>query len=302
MLVEPAAMPEVPLLHTEVMPLRLALAVLAAFVALAASASAASHVVVIVMENKEYGQVIGSRSAPYVNSLARRYTSATSFYGVRHPSLPNYLALIAGSTLGVTSDCTGCQQGETSIVDQLETAGVPWKAYMQGMPSACFRGRSSGVYVKRHNPFMYFDRVANDPARCAKVVPARRLTADLRNDALPTFAWLTPGLCADTHDCSVAQGDRYLSKVVPPIIDALGPHGFLVLTWDEGSSNRRGGGRIPTILAGPDVKRRHSYRRTATHYATLATIEDALALPRLRRAAHATPLSEAFTRPPALRP
>jgi hypothetical protein len=297
------------------MPLRILLAAVAALLVAscgsadggartsrAADAAAGSHVVVIVMENKEYGQVIGSRSSPYVNSLARRYASATRFYGVRHPSLPNYLALTAGSTLGVHSDCTGCQQGATSIVDQLEDGGISWKAYMQGMPSACFKGASAGgVYAKRHNPFMYYRRVAGDPQRCAKVVPARRLTSDLRAGTLPTFAWLSPGLCADTHDCSVAQGDRYLKRTVPPLLKALGPSGFLVLTWDEGTSNARGGGRIPTIVAGPQVRRGARLATTFTHYSTLATIEDALALPRLANAAHAGPLDAAFTRTPALR-
>lgn len=266
-----------------------------------AAADPTSHVVVIVMENKEHGQVIGSRSSPYVNSLARRYAAPTRYFGTRHPSLPNYFALTAGTTFGVHTNCTRCEQSGPSIVDQLEDAGVSWKAYMQGMPSACFKGVSRGVYVKRHDPFMYYRRVTGDPKRCAKVVPAGRLTSDLANDRLPTFAWLTPGLCADTHDCSVAAGDRYLSRTVPPLLEALGPSGFLVLTWDEGTSNRGGGGRIPTIVAGPQVRRGARPSTRYSHYSTLATIEDALALPRLANARNAQPLDAAFSAPPRLR-
>src|ERR1043165_9181643 len=79
-----------------------------------------SHVVTIVMENKEFGDVIGSPDAPYVNRLARRYGLATASYGVRHPSLPDYLALTSGSTHGIESDCTDCHVAARNIVDQLE--------------------------------------------------------------------------------------------------------------------------------------------------------------------------------------
>jgi hypothetical protein len=246
-----------------------------------------SHVFVIVMENKEYGDVIGSPSSPYVTALARRYASATGFFGVRHPSLPNYFALTAGTTFGVTSDCTDCQQSGQNIVDQLEAAGVSWKAYMGGMPSACFKGASSGQYAKKHDPFMYYPRVADNPARCAKVVPEAELSRDLAAGRLPTFAFLSPGLCDDTHDCALDQGDRYLLRAVPPILSALGPRGYLVLTWDEGTSNRgccgglADGGQIATVIAGAGVRRSASLAGPYTHYSTLRLIEDSLGLPRL---------------------
>jgi phosphatidylinositol-3-phosphatase len=266
--------------------------------------SATSHVVVIVMENKEYGDVIGSSSSPFVNSLARRYASATGFFGERHPSLPNYLALTAGTTFGVDSNCTGCQQDGESIVDQLEATGVSWKAYMGGMPSACFKGAFSGQYAKKHNPFMYYRRVADDPARCAKVVPESVLASDLRAGRLPAFAFLTPGLCDDTHDCGLEQGDRYLARVVPALLAGLGPRGYLVLTWDEGTSDRgccgglASGGRIPTIIAGPGVKRGASLPGPYTHYSILRLIEDSFGVPRLREAGRleVKSLGDAFTR------
>jgi hypothetical protein len=263
----------------------------------------ASHVFVIVMENKEYGDVIGSSSSPYVNALARRYASATGFYGVRHPSLPNYLALTAGTTFGVTSDCTDCQQSGESIVDQLEAAGVTWKAYMGGMPSACFKGASAGQYAKKHDPFMYYNRVADNPARCAKVAPESELSRDVVAGRLPTFAFLSPGLCDDTHDCSTGSGDRYLLRAVPPILSALGPRGFLVLTWDEGVSNKgccgglADGGQIATVIAGAGVRRGASLPGPYTHYSTLRLIEDSLRLPRLANAGNVQvkSLGAAFT-------
>src|SRR3954462_4674897 len=93
-----------------------------------------SHVVMIVMENKEYDDVIGSPDAPYINRLARRYGLATASYAIRHPSLPNYLALTGGSTFGIDSDCTDCHVSGRNIADQLEDAHRSWGGFMEGLP------------------------------------------------------------------------------------------------------------------------------------------------------------------------
>jgi hypothetical protein len=253
-------------------------------------APTSSHVVTIVMENKEYGQVIGNRDAPYVNRLARRYGLATRSYGVRHPSLPDYLALTSGSTHGIDSDCTDCHVAARNIVDQLEAAHLSWKAYMEDMPTPCFRGAGAGGYAKKHNPFAYYDDVAADARRCRRVVPFGQLSADLRHGALPAYAFVSPNLCDDTHDCGVAAGDRFLARLVPVLLRALGPQGYLVLTWDEGSSDRgccggSQGGRIATIVAGPLVRRGARDAHPLDHYGVLGTVEDTLGLPKLGAAA-----------------
>jgi phosphatidylinositol-3-phosphatase len=270
--------------------------------------SAASHVVVVVMENAEYGDVIGSRAAPYVNSLARRYGLAEASFAITHPSLPNYLALTSGSTHGVSSDCTDCGVSAANVADQLEAAGVSWGAYLEDAPSPCFRGSSAGGYAKKHNPFLYYTDIARSPSRCARLVGFDRLAVDLRAGRLPRFAWVSPNLCDDGHDCGVAAGDRFLARTLPALLRELGPHGFLVLTWDEGSSDGgccgvARGGRIATILAGPDVRRGARLRAPVDHYGVLATIERAFSLPALAGAAdpRAGSLTPLFARPPHLR-
>jgi phosphatidylinositol-3-phosphatase len=248
--------------------------------------SASSHVAVIVMENHEFGSVIGSRAAPYTNRLARRYGLATASFGVRHPSLPNYLALTSGSTHGITSDCTGCSVAARNIADTVQAAGLSWKAYLEDLPRPCFTGASSGDYAKKHNPFAYYVDIASRPQRCRREVPFGRLSADLRRGRLPAYAFVAPNLCHDTHDCSVATGDRFLRRVVPSLLRGLGPHGFLVVTYDEGASDAgccggSAGGRIPTIVAGPDVRRGARDARPVDQYGVLRTIESALRLPLL---------------------
>lgn len=255
-----------------------------------APAGPPAHIAVIVMENEEYGGVIGSSSAPYINALARRYALATGMYAITHPSLPNYLALTGGSTFGINSDCTDCSVGATSIVDELARAHVSWRAYMEDLPSPCFTGPGAGEYAKKHDPFAYYNRITTNPERCRNIVPLTRLSADERSGTLPRFVWITPNLCHDMHDCSVSTGDRFLSTLVPPLLRALGPRGLLFLTWDEGSSDSgccrlASGGHIVTIVAGPGAKARARLAKPTDHYSVLQTIEDLLGLERLRGAA-----------------
>jgi hypothetical protein len=248
------------------------------------------HIAVIVMENHEYGDIVGSRSAPYINSLARRYALARGMYAITHPSLPNYLALTGGSTFGISSDCTDCSVRATSLVDQLAAAHLSWRAYLEGLPHACFTGPSAGDYAKKHDPFAYYIRVTSDPARCANIVPLSRLAADERAGTLPRFMWISPNLCHDMHDCSVSTGDRFLAGLVPALLRALGPRGLLFLTWDEGSSDDgccrlASGGHIVTIVAGGGARPRARLSTPTDHYSVLQTTEDLLGLRRLRGAA-----------------
>jgi hypothetical protein len=177
---------------------------------------------------------------------------------------------------------------------------------MEGMPRRCYRGAQHGRYVKKHNPFAYFDTVMNRPRRCNRIVPGTELQQDLDRGRLPSFAFVKPDLCNDTHDCPVAVGDRYLSELVPPLLEQLGPRGFLVLAWEEGTSDKgccggtARGGRVAAVIAGPTVRRGSRPRTRLSHFSTLRTIEDFFGLRHLRLAGARTtrPLDAAFTRPP----
>lgn len=248
-----------------------------------------THIFVILMENKESDSVIGASQAPYINSLAQHYAMAANYFGVAHPSLPNYLELLGGSTFGITSDCTDCFVNAPNLVDQLETAHKSWKAYMEDMPSPCFVG-SSGDYAQKHNPFVYFDDIRNNPARCKNVVPLSALSSDLTNKTLPDFVWITPNLCHDTHDCSVSTGDNWLKGFLPQIFNAPGwQSSALFLLWDEGGSNAgccqiAQGGHIPMLLISPLVEPGFVSSVNYDHASTLLTIEQAWRLPPLKDA------------------
>jgi hypothetical protein len=282
---------------------------LVAFLAFATSGAAAasrerdlSRVALVVLENREYDEVIGNPEAPYLNHLAARGALATNYFGVSHPSLPNYLALLGGSTFEITENCTECIVAGPNLATQLSRAGISWRAYMGGMPYPCYPGDGYGAYAKRHDPFMYFPTITSRPDRCANVVPEERLTAALDRHRLPAFSWLSPDLCHDAHDCKLGAADYHLYVLLPRLIRQLGPHGLLIVTFDEGLSEsgcceRGHGGWVATILVGPDVPHGKLVRLPADHYSLLATLEDAFGLSRLRNARGADRLPLALPLP-----
>jgi hypothetical protein len=248
-----------------------------------------SRVALLVLENREEGQVVDPRRAPYLTALAHRYAESSDGHALTHPSLPNYIGLVTGRTAGIKNDCvpSKCSVSGQSLVDQLEEAGVSWRAYMESMPRPCFHyaGDELGRYAQRHNPFAYLTRVWRRPERCHKVVPLSRLRADVRS-GLPRFSWITPNLCHDMHDCGVTAGEAWLRRTVPSLLRALGPRGLLIITFDEGTTNAgccdvAAGGRIVTVLAGPGARRGAVSTKPVDHYSTLATVEAVLGLSRL---------------------
>lgn len=250
-----------------------------------------SHVFVIVMENQEYGAIIGNASAPYINRLATTYGLGTQYYAVGHPSLPNYLALAAGSTFGITTDCQTCYVNSPNLADQIEASGRTWKAYMEGMPSPCLIG-SAYPYAQKHNPWIYFDDIRTNAARCqSHVVPFTQFGTDLASGNAPNFVWITPNMCNDMHDCSVSSGDAWLAQQVPAILNSAAwrSGGVLFIMWDEGTSSAgccttAAGGRVAMLVVSPLAKAGYQSTVPETHYSWLRTIEDAWRLPPLNGA------------------
>ena len=247
----------------------------------------------IAFENKEYGDVIGADDAPTFNRLARDYGLLTNYCGVTHPSLPNYLALVSGSTHGITDDCTGCAVGGRSLADSLDTVHRTWKTYAEGLPRVGFTGGEAGRYAKKHNPFAYFTRVTGNPVRLAQIVPLNQLGRDLANRRLPDFSLVVPDLCHDIHDCSVATGDRWLKGFLPRVLSSPQlRRGVVFIVFDEGdgADDTGGGGHTAALAVGPTVRRGARATAPLSHYGLLRTIEDAWSLPRLGHSRSAQPI------------
>lgn len=266
------------------------------------------HIFVIVLENKSYEKVIGNPQASYLNSLAQQYGRAKFSYGIRHPSLPNYLALIGGDTFGIATNCTDCTIAQPSLVDLLEASGKSWAAYMESMPSPCFLGDAPPLYRQKHNPFIYFDSIRNDPARCDKIVPFTQFEQDIRANSLPNFVWITPNMCNDAHDCGLKTMDGWLRTWVGAILQspAWRENGVLFLTFDEGAEPDQSGcceyaagGRITTLVISPMGKPGFASDIPYSHYSLLRTIATSWRLPLLGKAACecSHPMSDFFNTP-----
>jgi hypothetical protein len=202
------------LLRTKLSRLVAGLALVGALVVPAASATAATsrsgehaavkRIFVIMLENHSQSTVIGDPNAPYITSLAHTYGEATNYYGVTHPSQPNYVAAITGRLdINRMNDVATNHYDWTNLVDQLEANGRTWGAYMDTMPSAGYTGftapGSVALYTNKHNPFVLMDDVLSSPARLAKIKPYTDLATDLNSPGAPQFVWISPNQCNDMH-------------------------------------------------------------------------------------------------------
>lgn len=255
------------------------------------------HALVVVFENKERGEVVGNPAAPTFAALARQYATISAYEAVAHPSLPNYLALVSGSTQGIHSDCTSCLVRATNLADILQRAGLSWKTYAEGLPRPGFTGASAGLYAKKHDPFLYFGDIAHDPSRRARVVPLGQLRRDLAAGRLPDFALVIPNLCHDMHDCPVASGDQWLRRTIVPLLrEPALARSVVFVVFDEGATDTGGGGQVAALALGPLVRPGSHSKRQTNHYGLLRTLEDAWGLSPLGHSAEARPITGIWQR------
>jgi hypothetical protein len=259
-----------------------------------------THIFLIVMENHEIGSIIGSPDAPYFSQLAAQHAMADQYYGLGHPSLANYLALISGHTDGIRDDENPSAPGHTltepTIAESLQAKGMTWKTYQEDMPTPCYMRDTAGTtYAIKHNPFLYFQSIRSDPAKCNQVVPLTQLDTDLQSGNVPNFSFITPNLIHDMHDGTVAGGDEWLAGFLPKLLesDAYKQNGLIFITFDEGTTNDgccgyADGGRIPLIALAPNGQAGQHATAPASQYDLLRTIEDLWGLDRLGHTADPT--------------
>ncbi len=286
---------------------------LAAIFKTRAAAPPPPHLMVIVEENREYRSIIGSSNAPYINSLATTYRSATNWYAVQHTSQNDLLELLSGSNQGLP---IGVPYSATTLVDEQHTNGIPWRAYMESMPSNCFKGRTAdGLYQAKHNPFSYFTNYNSTKSTgwCKStnlstegVLPypgSTALVSTLNGPNAPAFVWITPNACNDMHgDTNIGStcassttsqltkaGDTWLSSNIGPVISSqwFSQNGIIIITWDEGTTKQgccgltTPGGHIATIVVTSKNKGLGKFTSYGDHYGTLAAIENAYGVPLL---------------------
>jgi phospholipase C len=235
------------------------------------------HVFVIMMENTSYNDLLSASNpnTTFIQQLAADNGLATNYFGVTHVSLPNYIAATSGSNWGSNSDAVAQAPlfDHQNLVDQLETAGVSWKAYMEGLPFAgdLVSQTPDGLYVRKHNPFLMYPDVYNNPTRADNVVPLTQLSTDLATGNVPRFVWITPNICNDMHGGATScpfpssptdalqaalyqDGDNFLRTWVDAITHskAWTGHSAIFITWDEGGFEDESPFGPTDISPGPD--------------------------------------------------
>jgi phospholipase C len=333
---------------------RIALATLVVTLASKASADERpvpgyDHIFVIVEENHTSDQVMGSGKAPTLDRLAAQYGVATNFYAQTHPSEPNYVAMIAGDTLGIRDDdafdckpkvtTEGCEDADSDdyvdhtvytpgFMDQLQQRGLTWKGYFEDIPKAGSLdvrsplqdtpepGKPRSLYAAKHNPFLNFKSVRQDPRRAEHIVGFEALEADVAAGKLPNFAFIVPNQCNDMHglvgahvpwSCLyinqsrlVERADKRLASLIDMLVKTPAWTGntntAIVITFDENDSgssgdhpegccgsgpndpHNPGGGWIATIVMTNHGPRGLKDPTPYNHYSLLRTMEQAFGI------------------------
>src|SRR5947199_19278 len=159
------------------------------------------QLVVVLMENHDLADIYGP--ATYMTQLADQYGLAQHWESITNPSQPNYIALIGGSTFGVSGDGNSPNLNHPTIVDIIEASGHTWKAFAEDAS-----GSGCGLNPPRgedHFPFLSYTTITGNSARCANLLPGSSNEVIAALNAGTNFIWLTPNDCNNMHSCGVSR-------------------------------------------------------------------------------------------------
>ena len=233
------------------------------------------RIFVVVLENTNADLAIRQ---PYLASLAASGALLRNYHAIAHPSLPNYIAMAAGSSFAIADD-NPITLDVSHLGDLLDAAGVSWKVYAEDYPGGCYLGTSfsdgdAGQYVRRHVPFIAFTDVQSNPDRCGRIVPAERLDGDVATGSLPRFAMYVPDTVNDGHDTGVAFADAWLrSRFQSLLADPNFTTGLLfIVVFDEATTDPANA--VYCSLSGAGIRPGAVSDAQYDHYSLLRTIEE----------------------------
>ena len=239
-----------------------------------------AHVVIVVEENRSQANIIGNQSAPFINALAANGAMMAQSFAETHPSEPNYLALFAGDTFGVTKDVCPVNGGaQPNLGSELLAAGYTFIGYAEGLPAVGSTACSAGKYARKHVPWANFTNIPPTNSVPFSAFPMGSYAS------LPTVSFVIPNNDDNMHDGSIAAGDAWLNRQLSGYANwAVANNSLLIVTWDEDDNTSRN--QIPTVFYGAHVQR-GSYNEQITHYNVLSTLEQMYGLPKTGNAAAA---------------
>jgi phosphatidylinositol-3-phosphatase len=248
-----------------------------------------SHVVIVIEENRSQANIIGNKSAPFINALAAGGALMAQSFAETHPSEPNYLALFAGDTFGVTKDACPVNAGAApNLASELLSAGYTFGGYAEDLPAVGSPVCSAGKYARKHVPWTNFGNVPP-----ANSVPFSAFPTTANYPNLPTVSFVIPNNDNNMHDGSIAAGDAWLNRQLTAYANwASANNSLLIVTWDEDDGSPRN--QIPTVIYGAHV-RPGTYSEQISHYNVLSTLEQMYGLPKTGNAAIAPAIASIWS-------
>nr|WP_231995920.1 alkaline phosphatase family protein [Mycobacterium sp. 852002-51163_SCH5372311] len=255
----------------------------------AATLPTPAHVVIVVEENRSHAGIVGNKSAPFINALAAGGAMMTQSFAETHPSQPNYLALFAGDTFGLTKNTCPVNGGTLpNLGSELLAAGYTFAGYAEDLPAAGSPVCSAGKYARKHVPWANFSNIPP-----ANSLPFSAFPPPGNYSSLPTVSFVIPNNDNNMHDGSVTQGDAWLGRQLSGYANwAKANNSLLILTWDEDDGGSRN--QIPTVIYGAHVQP-GSYTEQINHYNVLATLQQMYGLPKTGKAANAPVIATIWT-------
>ena len=266
------------------------------------------HVAIVVLENANYSDVVGTSNMPYLNSLLSKGSLAGQYYANSHPSSPNYFIMTAGQAITNDDNFSGVVSTDNAA-RELAASSKSWRVYAESIPSQAYLGGDQGLYLRHHNPFSYFSDVQQSSAQAANIVPFTQFSADLSTAALPNYSLIIPNKTDDAHSCPdgtttsctlssrLQTADQWLQNNIAPLLSNSGfqQSGLLVIVFDESASDlTNGGGRVVTVMLGTHVKAGYVGNTSYDHRSLLSLSMKALGVPNIPNGADAAPQMTEF--------
>ncbi|KAJ5152716.1 Phosphate-repressible acid phosphatase [Penicillium canariense] len=249
------------------------------------------------IENTDFDTTAADKN---FEALAKEGIMLTNYFGVSHPSEPNYCASAAGDDFGMDNDdWHQIPANVSTIADLFDTKGVAWGEYQEAMPYAGkqnklfrftgFRYPESGPndYVRKHNPLILFDSVTNDAVRPRQIKNFTSFYEDLEHHRLPQHMFITPNMTNDAHDTNITVAGDFLARFLPPLLqnEYFTKDTLVLVTFDETATYKQEnrvysfllGGAVPEHLKGTQDDTFY------THYSVIASLSANWGLPSLGR-------------------
>jgi phosphatidylinositol-3-phosphatase len=244
------------------------------------------HVAVVVLENANFTDVVGSASMPFLNSLLAKGALAGQYFANTHPSLPNYFTMTTGDAVTNDDSFDGTVDTDNDV-RELTASARSWKVYAESIPSPGYLGGDQGSYLRRHNPFSFFSDVQQSTSQAANIVPFTQFSADRSGGNLPNYAFIVPNAQDDAHSCPdgsttnctlesrLQRADQWMQSNIAPLLSdsSFQQSGLLIITFDESADDStNGGGHIATVLVGSRVKTGYTGNTTSYDHRSLLSL------------------------------